>query len=90
MCKELDHKILLPGKSKTISVKETKDSIAVKIESKRYIFPEEDCVILPLVATTVELLAEYFVSSLEFPEEYSVKLCVSETNGATGCFSSSS
>ena len=88
MCKELDHKILLPGKSKTISVKESKDSVEVKIKSKRYVFPLEDCVIMPVVATTVELLAEYFVTSLEFPEEYSVKLCVSESNGATGCFSS--
>jgi 6-pyruvoyltetrahydropterin/6-carboxytetrahydropterin synthase len=90
MCKELDHKILLPGKSKTISLKESKESIDVKINSKRYVFPTEDCVIMPIVATTVELLAEYFVTNLEFPEEYSVKLCVSESNGAKGCFSSPS
>ncbi len=87
MCKELDHKVLLPGKSKTIAVKESKNSVEVKIKSKRYVFPEEDCVILPIVATTVELLAEYFVGELDFPDDYSVKLCVSESTGATGCYS---
>jgi 6-pyruvoyltetrahydropterin/6-carboxytetrahydropterin synthase len=86
ICKTLDHKVLLPGESKTIRVTKADEFIEVTVGEKRYVFPEEDCVILPTKATTAELLAKYIREHLDFPKELKVKVCVSENAGSTGCY----
>jgi 6-pyruvoyltetrahydropterin/6-carboxytetrahydropterin synthase len=86
ICKRMDHKVLLPGDSKTIKVSKSDEFIEVFVGAKRYVFPEEDCLIIPTKATTAELLAQYIHNHLEFPKNFSVKVCVSESEGTTGCF----
>jgi len=54
-----DHKILLPKKSKYIRIDTQK--ITVQINKKQYVFPMEDCVLLPITSITAENLAEYVI-----------------------------
>ena len=86
ICKTLDHKVLLPGESKTIKISKSEEFIEVHVDKKRYVFPEEDCVIIPTKATTAELLAKYIHEHLDFPNDFTVKVCVSESTGSTGCY----
>ena len=86
ICKTLDHKVLLPKDSETIKVSKSEEFIEVHVGEKRYVFPEEDCMIIPTKATTAELLAQYILEHLDFPKNFSVKVCVSESEGNTGCY----
>ena len=86
ICKILDHKVLLPGESQRIEVKQINDSIQVLVSGKRYVFPPEDCVILPFEATTAELLAEYIAKQLKIPENLKLQVCVGENVGSIGCY----
>ena len=42
-----------------INVAEQDGEVIAKFESKRWIFPADDCVLLPLANTTAELLASF-------------------------------
>ena len=48
-------------------IKVTKDAkeVTATFESKRWIFPIEDCVILPIANTTAELMASYIARELK-------------------------
>ena len=56
---ELDHHMLLPTSHPTIHVREENDEVIVTFEERRWIFPRDDCVLLPVTNTTAELLARY-------------------------------
>ncbi|MHA1769809.1 MAG: 6-pyruvoyl trahydropterin synthase family protein [Candidatus Thorarchaeota archaeon] len=86
ICKTLDHKVILPGASPTVTVKTEEGFVEVTASSKRYVFPEEDCVIIPMLATTAELLAKYIHEQLSFGTDLKTKVCVSESAGSTGCY----
>ncbi|MFW9787958.1 MAG: 6-pyruvoyl tetrahydropterin synthase family protein [Candidatus Thorarchaeota archaeon] len=86
ICNTLDHKVLLPGASKSITLNKSEGFIEVHVGEKRYVFPEEDCVIIPTEATTAELLAKFVHEHLEFPKEFKVKVCVCESAGSIGCY----
>ncbi|MCD6383544.1 MAG: 6-pyruvoyl tetrahydropterin synthase family protein [Thermoplasmata archaeon] len=61
---ELDHKLLLPGRSKTVRIEEIGESIRVDNSGKIYVVPKEDVVILPIEATTAENISSYILSRL--------------------------
>ncbi|TFG32379.1 6-pyruvoyl tetrahydropterin synthase family protein [Candidatus Thorarchaeota archaeon] len=86
LCKTLDHKVMLPKDSTTIEVKTLEGFVEVNAGAKRYVFPEEDCIILPTKATTAELLAKHIHSQLKFQPGFRIKVCVSESAGSTACF----
>jgi len=88
LCDRLDHRVLLPGKSAAIRVRESAGSVEVQVASKRYVFPGEDCIILPIAATTAELLAGHIAAELDLPKRLNVRVCVSENVGSTGCYDS--
>ncbi len=56
---QLDHHVLLPTEHPTIRVAETGFEIEATFEDRRWIFPRNDCVLLPVANTTAELLARY-------------------------------
>jgi len=87
VCANLDHRVLLPGRSQDIKLREADSSVEVVVTGRRYVFPKDDCIVLPVAATTAELLAEYITNNLEFPGTYNVQVCVSEKAGNTGCYS---
>ena len=58
----LDHRMLLPTAHPTIKVvvdQPNEGEVLVTFEEKRWIFPVEDCVLLPIANTTAELLAQH-------------------------------
>ncbi len=61
---KLDHQMLLPTQHATICVEEQDREVLVTHGERRWVFPREDCVLLPLANTTAELLARYLGQSL--------------------------
>ncbi len=56
---ELDHRMMLPTKNRVILLEESARSIRVRYKDREWLFPREDCVLLPIQNTTAELLARY-------------------------------
>ena len=55
----LDHRMLLPTDHPLIRVEAGEREVEVTFCERRWVFPREDCVILPIPNTTTELLARY-------------------------------
>lgn len=63
---EIDHKVLLPLESDVVKVSRQGGSVAVSVDGKpRYVFPTEDCALLPVPNTTVEMLARYLAGRVK-------------------------
>jgi 6-pyruvoyltetrahydropterin/6-carboxytetrahydropterin synthase len=56
---ELDHRMVLPTKSKCIQLSEEGRSVRVRYKDRQWLFPRDECVLLPIENTTAELLARY-------------------------------
>jgi 6-pyruvoyltetrahydropterin/6-carboxytetrahydropterin synthase len=56
---ELDHRMMLPTKSQLIKLTEEGRSVRVRYKDREWLFPREECVLLPIENTTAELLARY-------------------------------
>ena len=61
---ELDHRMLVAMKNPLLPVSDTTDEVQIRYRNKRWIFPREDCVLLPIENTTAELLAKYIAERL--------------------------
>jgi 6-pyruvoyltetrahydropterin/6-carboxytetrahydropterin synthase len=61
---ELDHRVLLPTLHPTIHVKAGEREVEATFAERRWVFPREDCVLLPVANTTAELLARYLAGRL--------------------------
>ena len=92
----LDHRTLLPQKSGLIQVEERGSSVLVAFGRKEWIFPREDCVLLPIGNTTAEELASWIAgrlreemarSGLEPPESIAIEL--EENAGQSAIYESS-
>jgi len=60
LCAELDHKMLLPTQNPKVAISEREGSLHVAFEGEpRYVFPRNECVLLPVPNTTVEMLAQH-------------------------------
>ena len=60
----LDHHVLLPLRHSAIQVVEEGDEVIATFESKRWVFPADNCVLLPISNTTAELLAQFIGDQL--------------------------
>ncbi|MFP6673423.1 MAG: 6-pyruvoyl tetrahydropterin synthase family protein [Pirellulaceae bacterium] len=61
---ELDHHMLLPTEHPQIQVVAGEDEVEVTFQDRRWVFPEGDCILLPVANTTAELLASYLGNEL--------------------------
>ena len=59
--KKIDHKIIIPKNSKFAKIIINKNSLTMKTLGKTYVFPKEDCVILPIDSTSAEKLSLYIL-----------------------------
>ncbi|MCK5112060.1 MAG: 6-pyruvoyl tetrahydropterin synthase family protein [Thermoplasmatales archaeon] len=59
---KLDHRILIPEKNESVAV--AKKEIRINVDDKNYVFPREDCILLPIKSATAENLAEYILERL--------------------------
>ena len=88
-----DHRMLLPTEHDQIKVREQANEIHVSFEARRWVFPKDDCLLLPVANTTTELLARYIALELiaellrqgiEKPQ--AVRIGVDENNGQWGYY----
>lgn len=63
-CNALDHKTLIPSKNKHIKIDENDGNTEVLFRDKKFVFPESDVLILPILNCTAELLAYYLCKKL--------------------------
>jgi len=80
----LDHRILIASGMEGLIAEE--DEVRIEIGDKRYVFPEEDTLILDIDQITAEQLAMYLlekvIEELDFPEKVnSVEIGVDESRG---------
>ncbi|HUQ68560.1 MAG TPA: 6-pyruvoyl tetrahydropterin synthase family protein [Planctomycetaceae bacterium] len=61
---ELDHRMLLPTGHPMIHVSADDAEVTVRFEGRRWVFPREDCVLLPVANTTAELIARWMAERL--------------------------
>ena len=62
--KTFDHKVLIPEQSSKVDIQQDQKSIRLKSLGKEYLFPVEDCMLLPITSTSAESLAGYILSLL--------------------------
>ena len=63
LCAELDHKMLLPTQNPKLAITEQGGAVHVAFEgTPRYVFPREECALLPIPNTTVEMLAQHLAA----------------------------
>src|SRR5438270_3179024 len=61
---ELDHRMMLATLNPHIKVEPRAEQIDVRYRQRQWVFPREDCVLLPIENTTAELLARYIAQRL--------------------------
>ena len=61
---DIDHKILVPENSKTAKIKKEKENVTIMSLDKKYCFPLQDCVFLPIHSTSAENLSKYILDTL--------------------------
>ncbi len=64
LCAELDDAILLPDASPLIEIEENDGEVEVLFPGRRYVFPADEVLRLPLANTSMELLARFFWDAL--------------------------
>jgi len=83
---KLDHRVLIPEKSNVINIKKKDDSIEIISLGKKYVFPSNDCIFLPIESTSAENLASYIldevIDNISLPKEVdSIEIGVDEGYG---------
>ncbi len=91
LVKQLDHHMLLPTKHSMILLEEQGDEVTVRFRKKRWVFPREDCMLLPIVNTTAEEIAWWMATQLRdtlYPEIgprlSTLEVGIDENNGQWG------
>ncbi len=66
LVEDLDHKVLLPETHHSITLETSPNGkeVTARFEDRRWVFPVEDCCILPIRNTTAELIARWIGHSL--------------------------
>lgn len=64
LCRRLNHRFLLPMHNPHLQVSEQADAWEIRFGAKRYVFPREDVLALPIDNSTAERLAEYLCLEL--------------------------
>jgi len=64
LCDRLDHRFLLPRNSRCLEVRETDGEVEIRFKERRYVFPRQDVLDLPLDNITAERLAQYLTAEL--------------------------
>ena len=60
----LDHHVLLPTTHEQIQVTADEKEVLVTFEDRRWVFPLDDCILLPVSNTTAELIADFIATEL--------------------------
>lgn len=94
VCDELDHRTLIQQSSPLLQVSQAKNQIEVLYKSQRIVLPKRDVILLPLINTSTELLAEHIAGQIRrrveqrFPAARLrfMEVTVEESRGQRGLF----
>ncbi|MCS6978152.1 MAG: 6-pyruvoyl tetrahydropterin synthase family protein [Gemmatales bacterium] len=93
LVEELDHRMLLPLRNPHIRIESTANEVTASYRQRRWVFPREDCVLLPIANTTAEELAGYLAGRLRsvLAEQYgfvpeSLRVEVEEAPGQSAVY----
>jgi 6-pyruvoyltetrahydropterin/6-carboxytetrahydropterin synthase len=93
ICKELDHKFLLPARNEALRISRSGGEFTMTFANRRYVVPESDVAELDIDNSTAERLAEWFAHRIvaELKERgadnvSSVRVGVEEMPGQAGWF----
>ncbi|MCL2317426.1 MAG: 6-pyruvoyl tetrahydropterin synthase family protein [Methanomassiliicoccaceae archaeon] len=91
MISEMDHKVLLPARSKIVKITEKDGSVEVVSCKKRYVFPSEDVLMLDISSTTAEemarMMTERIIREIDLPPTIkSVAIGLDEERGQTAWY----
>ena len=91
MAEELDHKTLLPARSDNVRITKNGKEIEAVSCGKRYVFPDEDVMLMDVPVTTAEEMTKLMVSQLmkkiDFPKNvHSVAIGLDEERGQTAWY----
>lgn len=64
LCDRLDHRMLLPDRHPAIRLDVSEREVEARFGDRRWVFPKEECVLLPIAQTTAELLADWLAGQL--------------------------
>ena len=64
LCDQLDHRMLLPSHNPLLDIQSDATGYTVKYQHKKYVFPREDVVQLPIPNTTAEHIAAWIGDQL--------------------------
>lgn len=87
---QLDHRVLLPDSHPQIKITldEAANEVMARFEERRWVFPREDCAVLPVPNTTAELIASWFCDQLterltlaEIPQLSELRVGIEENFG---------
>lgn len=86
-----DHHVLLPADHAEIKVNSDAKETTATFRDRRWVFPNEDCIILPVINTTAEELARVLAERVRartkdlFPDSITaIEMAVDENNGQWG------
>jgi 6-pyruvoyltetrahydropterin/6-carboxytetrahydropterin synthase len=64
LCEQLDERVLIPLKSDCLTVREDAAAVVVRYEQDEFRFPRGDVLLLPIVHSSAEELAQYLTAEL--------------------------
>ncbi|MDX2167152.1 MAG: 6-carboxytetrahydropterin synthase [Deltaproteobacteria bacterium] len=64
LCERLDEHVMIPMRSDCLAIREEGERVHLRYEADEFSFPRGDCVLLPIVHTSVEELAQYLAGEL--------------------------
>jgi 6-pyruvoyltetrahydropterin/6-carboxytetrahydropterin synthase len=93
-CDALDHRVVMPRHSPWLRFEENDKEVTVYHGEDRFVFPQRDVTILPIVNTSSERLAEYLAGEIRrktveaIPEArlLAIRVSVQESPGQAGRF----
>ena len=89
--KTFDHHVLIPMKNKDFKIQVNEKEVQISTsDGKRYRFPREDVVLLPIESTTAEFLSAYFHKLIKklYPS-FVITVSVAETENSVAIFEES-
>jgi len=64
ICDDLDHRTLIQTKSPSITVERREREVEITYKKQRLLLPRSDVILLPLINTSTELLAEHIAKQI--------------------------
>jgi len=93
VCDALDHRTLIQTKSSAISVRTNVREVEILYKKQKLLLPRGDVILLPIVNTSTELLAEYIARQIKrkVRQKFAAKIrymevAVEEARGQSGIF----